>query len=116
MKNLFLALLIAFSFISCKAQEVSATKVLALDLTVMYVENGTAGLYNAAYAKTFKGAANGLSEKDVQREYTFILEITDCHNCKVKDVIIIDYSPTPLQADKDVKKMLRDNISVQNKK
>ncbi|SDS11835.1 hypothetical protein SAMN04487764_1497 [Gillisia sp. Hel1_33_143] len=117
MKKLLLLLLISFSLSSCGiAQELPPTDVRDLDLTVMYVENGTAGLYNPLYGKTFKGAAGTLTQENVEKQYHFIITVIDCDNCKVINVTIDDYSITPAQADKDIKKMLRDNQSIQNRK
>jgi len=117
MKKLLLIIFISFSLSGCGvAQELPPTDVRDLDLTVMYVENGTAGLYNSFYAKTFKVAAGTLTQADVEREYHFILRVTDCDGCKVINAEVEGYSITPAQADRDIKKMLRNSQGIQNRK
>jgi hypothetical protein len=106
MKKLLLILLLLIS-ISCKAQKVEPVKLFSVDLTVLYVENGNVGLINQLFGKNFKADATGL-EVEIGWEYTFVLEMLDCDKCDTRIVRVVSYSISPLQADKNVKKMLKE--------
>lgn len=90
---------------SCKAQTVELEANQVLDLTVMYVNNGTAGLQNKFYAKTFKASVANLDLVQ-DWEYTFLFRVADCGKCPTKTIEIIEYGISPLQADRNIKAKL----------
>lgn len=105
MKKLLIICLLFLS-VSCQAQKVEPENNRVLDLKVLYINNGTAELHNKLYAKTFMADVSKL-ELVQGWEYTFLFRVGDCDKCTSKTIEIIDYGISPLQADRNIKAMLR---------
>lgn len=106
MKKLLFVLLLSLMITSCKAQKVEPEKNQVLDLKVLYINDGMAELHNKMYAKTFKADVSNL-ELVQDWEYTFLIRVVDCQKCTVKTAEILGYGISPLQADRNVKAMLK---------
>ena len=99
MKKLLPLLFLALCF-SCSAQKVIQKPVYIVNAWV-----------KESYSETTKLQPNDfrydiaipLDSTLLQgKEYTFYLEITDCKNCKTIQAVVIDYSLTTLQIQRDL--------------
>lgn len=97
MKNLLL-LLVSFLFIGCATAQVDQKPLIKVRATVSTIIQDTA-ILETSYAYDYQAPAGDL---EMYKSYLFLLEVVDCGNCKSRKAVIVWYSITPDQAQKDM--------------
>jgi hypothetical protein len=98
MKKLLLLLILSLSLSGCGIAQVSQKPLIKVRATVSTIVNDIAVL-DTSEDFDYQAFAG---ELEIYKEYLFLLEIVDCGHCNMRKAVVVWYSITPNQAQRDM--------------